>query len=136
VASETLAAPSDTASAEPDRRLRTIVACGGAGGLLSGLLGIGGGTVMVPLMVLLGRIRQRQAHAISLGAMIPIAVVALAVYGVAGEVNVAAAAALTAGSVFGARRGADFLARVPERTLKAVFGAFLILAALSLLLEA
>jgi uncharacterized membrane protein YfcA len=67
--------------------------------------------------------------------MIPIAVVAVAVYGLDGKVDVVAAAALTAGSVFGARRGADVLARIPERTLKAAFGAFLLLAALSLLLE-
>jgi uncharacterized protein len=119
----------------PDTGLRTVAVCGGVGGVMSGLLGIGGGTVMVPLMVLLGRIGQRQAHAISLGVMIPIAVVALVVYGVAGEVDVLAALALTAGSVFGARRGADVLARIPERALKAVFGAFLIFAAASLLLE-
>ncbi len=132
---ETLAAPSGTVPPERESQLRTIIACGGVGGLLSGLLGIGGGTVMVPLMVLLGRIGQRQAHAISLAAMIPIAVVALAVDGLDGKVDVVAAAALTAGSVFGARRGADVLARIPERTLKAAFGAFLLLAALSLLLE-
>jgi uncharacterized membrane protein YfcA len=120
---------------EPEVQFGTIAACGGGGGLLSGLLGIGGGTVMVPLIVLLARIGQRQAHAISLGAMIPIAIMALAIYGVAGKVDVAAAAALTAGSVFGARRGADVLARIPARTLKAAFGAFLLLAALSLLLE-
>ena len=125
-----------TAVAAPGTEVRTIAACGGVGGVLSGLLGIGGGTVMVPLMVLLGRISQRQAHAISLGAMIPIAVVALVVYGVAGKVDVLAALALAAGSVFGARHGADALARIPERALKAAFGAFLIFAALTLLLEA
>ena len=130
---ETLTAPSRPAPPEGSRL--TIVTCGGVGGLLSGLLGIGGGTAMVPLMVLLGRIGQRQAHAISLGAMIPIAVVAIAVYAFDGEVDVLAAAALTAGSVLGARRGADFLARIPERRLKAVFGVFLLVAALSLLLE-
>jgi uncharacterized protein len=132
---ETLAAVPDAGPPGPGIRFGTIATCGGVGGLLSGLLGIGGGTVMVPLMVLLAGIDQRPAHAISLGAMIPIATVALAVYGVAGEVDVAAAAALTAGSVFGARRGADVLARIPSRTLKAAFGAFLLLAALSLLLE-
>ena len=46
-----------------------------------------------------------------------------------------AAVALTAGSVFGARRGADVLTRIPERTLKAAFGAFLLVAAIALLLE-
>jgi uncharacterized membrane protein YfcA len=127
--------PAAARPAPPEGSRLTIVTCGGVGGLLSGLLGIGGGTAMVPLMVLLGRIGQRQAHAISLGAMIPIAVVAIAVYAFDGKVDVLAAAALTAGSVLGARRGADFLARIPERRLKAVFGAFLIVAALSLLLD-
>src|SRR5215203_6009785 len=68
---ETLAAVPDAAPPGPDIRFGTIATCGGVGGLLSGLLGIGGGTVMVPLMVLLARMDQRQAHAISLGAMIP-----------------------------------------------------------------
>jgi uncharacterized membrane protein YfcA len=111
----------------------TIGVSGGLGGLMSGLLGIGGGTVMVPLMVLIGGVGQRKAHAVSLGAVIPIAAVALVVYGAAGEVDIAAAAALTAGSVFGARRGADVLTRIPERRLKAVFGVFMLVAAAALL---
>jgi uncharacterized protein len=112
-----------------------ILVIGGFGGLFSGLLGIGGGTAMVPLMVLLGKIGQREAHAISLGAMIPIALTALIVYGAADEVDYLAGAALAAGAVVGARAGAGILARIPEHALKAVFGVFLIVAALLLIVE-
>ena len=50
-------------------RLGVIGICGG---LLSGLLGVGGGVIMVPLLVFWGRYAQRDAHAASLGAIIPI----------------------------------------------------------------
>lgn len=111
------------------------VVVGVVGGLFSGLLGIGGGTAMVPLLVLVQRVTQRDAHAISLAAMIPIAVGALLVYGVAGEVDPAAAAALAAGAIFGARLGAELLSRAPERPLKAAFGVVLLFAALMLVVE-
>jgi uncharacterized membrane protein YfcA len=105
------------------------------GGGLSGLLGIGGGTAMVPLLVLWTGRLQREAHAMSLAAIIPISASALAVYGGAGEVNVAAAAALTVGAIFGARVGARILAHAPERPLKAAFGCFLLIAAVSIVFE-
>ena len=109
-----------------------IVLIGLVGGFLSGLLGIGGGTVMVPLLVLLGGLTQRESHATSLAAMILIAAVAVIVYGGAGEVNVAAAGALLVGSLFGARIGANLLSRSSERGLKTAFGAFLLVAAVLL----
>src|SRR3954470_9576353 len=46
-----------------------LLAIGLGGGLLSGLLGVGGGIVMVPLLVLWAAYSQRDAHAISLGAI-------------------------------------------------------------------
>jgi uncharacterized membrane protein YfcA len=103
-----------------------LVAIGLVGGVLSGLLGVGGGIVMVPLLVLWARYGQRDAHAISLGAIIPISIAGIATYGVAGEVRVLPALALAAGSVGGARVGAMLLARIDERLLKTVFGAFLV----------
>ena len=103
-----------------------LVAIGVVGGLLSGLLGVGGGIVMVPLLVLWARYGQRDAHAASLGAIIPISIAGIATYGIAGEVKVGPAIALAAGSVFGARLGAGLLARLDERALKSIFGAFLV----------
>lgn len=111
-----------------------LAAIGVAGGLLSGLLGVGGGVVMVPLLVLLAGYDQRTAHAMSLGAIIPIGLASLATYGVAGEVHLAEAAALVAGSLIGARLGAGWLAKIDERALKAIFGAFLLGVAVLLVL--
>jgi hypothetical protein len=105
---------------------RELVAIGVVGGFLSGLLGVGGGIVMVPLLVLWARYGQRDAHAASLGAIIPISIAGIATYGVAGHVKVLPAAALIAGSVVGARVGAGLLVRLDERILKTVFGVFLV----------
>jgi uncharacterized membrane protein YfcA len=105
---------------------RELVVIGVLGGLLSGLLGVGGGIVMVPLLVFWARYGQRDAHAASLGAIIPISIAGIATYGVAGQVRLGPAAALAAGSIFGAQLGAGMLARLDERILRSVFGAFLL----------
>jgi uncharacterized membrane protein YfcA len=103
-----------------------LLAIGLGGGLLSGLLGVGGGIVMVPLLVFWAGYAQREAHALSLGAIIPISIAGIATYGLAGEVRWWDALALAAGSIAGARIGAGWLARIDERLLKVVFGLFLI----------
>jgi len=109
-----------------------LVAIGVFGGVLSGLLGVGGGVIMVPLLVLWARYGQRDAHAASLGAIIPISIAGALTYGVAGRVYWADAAALAVGAVVGARFGAGLLARIDERALKVVFGCFLILVAVTM----
>jgi hypothetical protein len=103
-----------------------LVAIGLLGGLLSGLLGVGGGVIMVPLLVLAAGYGQREAHALSLGAIIPISVAGGAAYWVAGEVHPLEAAALTVGAIAGARVGALALSRIDERLLKLVFGLFVL----------
>jgi hypothetical protein len=103
-----------------------LLAIGLGGGLLSGLLGVGGGIVMVPLLVFWAGYAQREAHATSLGAIIPISIAGIATYGVAGEVRYGTALALAAGSVVGAPIGARLLMRIDERSLKIVFGLFLV----------
>ena len=112
-----------------DRQLLTI---GVVGGVLSGLLGVGGGVIMVPLLVLWAGYGQRDAHALSLGAIIPISIAGILTYGIAGQVHWLDAAALAVGAVAGARLGAGMLARIDERTLKIVFGCFLIAVAVTM----
>jgi uncharacterized membrane protein YfcA len=106
-----------------------LAAIGLAGGLFSGLLGVGGGIVMVPLLVLWGGYGQRNAHAISLGAIIPISAAGVITFGAAGEIRVWEAVALAAGSIAGAQVGTTLLARIDEHQLKRAFGVFLLLVA-------
>jgi uncharacterized membrane protein YfcA len=97
--------------------------------VFSGLLGVGGGLVMVPLLVLRNGYGQRTAHAISLGAIIPISAAGAATYGIAGEVRLPEAIALAVGAIAGANLGALILSRASERTLKGAFGAFMLVVA-------
>jgi uncharacterized protein len=115
-------------------RLR-LGAIGLSGGFLSGLLGVGGGVIMVPLLVLWARYGQRDAHVASLGAIIPISAAGVLTFGVAGEVEVGYALALALGAIVGAQVGARALARARERTLKLAFGVLMLLVAVLLAVE-
>jgi uncharacterized protein len=91
------------------------------GGLLGGLLGVGGGFVMIPLLVLWAKVPQHKANGTSLLAIIPIAIVGALVYYFQGskpQVDLAFALLLIIGSVFGAYLGARAMSRIPEAQLK------------------
>ena len=107
-----------------------LLAIGLAGGVLSGLLGVGGGIVMVPLLVIWAGYAQRDAHAMSLGAIVPISIAGVLTYGIAGEVRLPEALALAVGAVAGARVGAGLLSRLGDRPLKLAFGSFLVAVAI------
>jgi len=89
----------------------------------------------VPLLVYWAGYAQRDAHAWSLGAIAPIAIVGLAAYGVAGEVQLGEAGALATGALVGARVGAGALAQSSERTLKLLFGMLLVATAIALVVR-
>ena len=106
-----------------------------AAGVLSGLLGVGGGVVMVPLLVAVIGLTQHEAHATSLAAIIPIAAVGALRFAADGTVDVGLAALLAAGSLVGAPLGARLMARIGAGSLGMLFGALMIAVALQLLLS-
>lgn len=91
------------------------------GGSFSGLFGLGGGIVMVPLLTSLGGLTQRRASAYSLAAILPAAIVGSIPYLTHRAVDLVAAGLLVVGSVAGAVVGARLLARVPEALLRWLF---------------
>ncbi len=72
----------------PSERALKLMAIGTAAGLFSGLFGVGGGTVIVPLLVLWLGYGEREATGTSLAAIVFIAAFAAAVQGVYGNVHV------------------------------------------------
>jgi uncharacterized membrane protein YfcA len=108
------------------RRTASLVAIGLTVGLLSGLMGVGGGIVMVPLLVLVAGFAQHRAHATSLAAIVPIAAVAATRFAIDGEVAYRTGVLLALGALAGAPVGARLLARLDEGTLKNAFGALMV----------
>lgn len=106
--------------------LGLLAAIGLVSGLAGGLLGIGGGGVMVPLLVAFAGVAQRNAHALSLGAVVPLALAAAIVYGAGDEVRLGTALALFAGGAVGAPLGAYLLSRANDRLARRAFGALLL----------
>lgn len=119
------------------RRSRGWAATAGlSGGVLSGLLGGGGGAVMVPLMTGPLGMRQHDAHGTSLVVITVTAAVAAVCYGVAGHFDGVLFAGLALGAMAGAMAGARLALRIPALRLRQLFGVFLLAVSLRLLLVA
>ena len=96
-------------------------------GILSGLLGVGGGVFMVPLMTGWFGFTQHAAQATSLAMIIPTALFSSVVYGLHGSVDLKFAAVLAAGSMMTAAQGARIMTHVPAARLKQIFGLMLVI---------
>jgi uncharacterized membrane protein YfcA len=99
-------------------------------GIVSGLLGIGGGIVMVPAFTLWIGMPLRRALGTSLLVIAVLVVPGTIVHAFLGHIDWAIFAALTIGVVPGARLGAHIALGVRERTLRTAVGAFLLVVAL------
>lgn len=124
------------AAAEPAVRPSwwILALVGAIGGVLSGAFGIGGGILMVPLLIWLAKMNQREASATSLLAIIPAAIAGSATYLLAGEVDLFAALFLAIGGVTGSLVGTRLLKRLPLGILRWGFIALLVLVGIRMLL--
>jgi uncharacterized membrane protein YfcA len=96
-------------------------------GVMSGMLGIGGGIILVPGLMLLFGFSQQEAQGTSLAALIPpIGIFAAMVYYQNGYVKIPVAGAVAVGFMFGALGGALLLPRVPIEWLRLAFGGLLL----------
>jgi uncharacterized membrane protein YfcA len=112
----------------------SALAVGLAAGMLSGLLGVGGGIVIVPLLATVVGLSQHRAHATSLAAIIPIAAVGAVAFAVEGNVDYGIGTLLAIGTLVGAPLGARVMARAGEGPLKLMFGFLMLVVATQLLL--
>jgi hypothetical protein len=90
-------------------------------GFVSGMMGVGGGGVMVPLMVVLGGIGQHMAQGTSLIAMIPASTSGASTHYKLGNVKMDVAWGLIIGSLVGAYFGAATASLLPDFHLKIAF---------------
>jgi len=100
-------------------------------GTLSGMFGIGGGTILIPGLVFLAGLSQHAAQGTTLAIMLlPIGLLAVIKYYQAGHVNFYITAFICVGFLIGGLIGANIAVGIPNLVLRKAFGIFLMVVAL------
>jgi uncharacterized protein len=117
------------------KRLARAAGLGIVAGFLSGLFGVGGGILIVPVLVLALAMDQRLAHGTSLAAVLPIAASGLVGFAVEDSVDWPVALALTSGAMLGALIGTHALHVLSTTVLARAFAVVLFASALRLVVD-
>lgn len=99
-------------------------------GLVNGIFGSGGGTLLVPYLVFLMGIEDHKAHATAISIILPLSLISSFVYFKYDVVDLALTLKVAIGSVLGALCGSCLLNRFSINALRKIFGVFMILAAI------
>jgi uncharacterized protein len=111
-----------------------LLVLGLAAGVLSSMVGIGGGVVIVPSLVFLFAVSQKMAQGTSLAMLLPpIGILAVMNYYKAGYVDLRIAGVLVAAFIAGSYFGSKLALNLDEAVLKRIFGIFLLLLAVKYL---
>lgn len=116
--------------------LLILLIIGLVAGLISGLVGIGGGIIIVPALVLILGFSQKMAQGTTLALLIPpIGIFAALTYYKQGHVNIYAAVLIIIGFVVGSFIGAKYLTHLSNITVTRIFAVFLIAIAIKMLIN-
>lgn len=113
-----------------------FIGIGIASGLLSGTLGVGAGIIMVPALVVFFASPQKDAQAISLAVMVPMALMGAWRYHQNPEIklDLKITGLIAAGALAGVVGGAYLAGILPAAALRKIFAVFLIIAAVRMLM--
>jgi uncharacterized membrane protein YfcA len=114
-------------------RTLQLAAIGTAAGAFSGLFGVGGGTIIVPLLVFWLAYGEREATGTSMAAIILIAAYAVILQATYGNVSPADAALVGVPAIGGVVAGTALQQRLPERAISLLFGVLLVVIAVELI---
>ena len=113
-------------------RLVRLAAIGTAAGVFSALFGVGGGTVIVPLLILWLGYGEREATGTSLAAIVLIALLGAIGHGAFGNVDLEKGLLIAAPAVAGVVAGTALQQRVSQRAVSGVFAVLLVASAAAL----
>ena len=116
-------------------RTLKLAVTGTAAGLLSGLLGVGGGIVMVPLLVLWLGYGEREATGTSLAAIVVIATIGTVAQGAYGNVSVVKGVLVGVPAVGGVLLGTWIQQRVATETIALLFAVLMVAVAVDLVVS-
>ena len=113
-----------------------IVVLGFGAGILTGIMGVGGGVVMVPMMVLLLGVSQHLAQGISMLVIIPTVMVAILKLRNSNLFEYRTALLLAAGSIVGSLLSSNMAQLIDGVILKRIFGVLVVYSSIRMILPA
>ena len=103
-------------------------------GFLSGLIGIGGGTIIVPVLVIIFGLSQKMAQGTTLALLVPpIGILAAWTYYKQGYVDFPIAGLICIGFIFGGLIGAKLATNISNQTLERIFGIALLIISIKMI---
>ncbi len=115
-------------------KIPRLLLIGAFTGFINGLIGIGGGTILVPAIVLLLGEKQHTAHGTSLAVILPTAIASSYIYHSNSNLDLLLAVKIATTGIFGGYLGAVLMEKIPALRLKQLFGAFMIIAGIGMVL--
>ena|SRR5689334_23402933 len=117
-------------------RILKLAVIGTLAGAFSGLFGVGGGTIIVPLLIFWFSFGERLATGTSLAAIVLISLLgAVAQGGIYGNVHLVTGLLLAIPAVLGVLAGTAIQQRIPQRAVSLLFAALLVAVALELIIK-
>jgi len=111
-----------------------IALIGFIAGLVNGIFGSGGGTILVPCLVFIMDIEDHKAHATAISIILPLSLISSLIYFKYDVVDLSLTLKVAIGSVLGALAGSCMLNRISVNALRKIFGIFMIIAAVRMVL--
>lgn len=110
-----------------------FVLLGVAAGVISGSLGLGSGTIVIPVLVLVCHYTQKPAQGMALAVMVPMALVGALRYRMNGiEMDWLVIALIICGAMVGTLAGTELATRLPGSVLRKAFAIFLVVVAVKM----
>jgi len=111
-----------------------LILIGVASGMLSGFVGVGGGLIIVPALVLFLEFSQKMAQGTSLAILLlPVGILAVMEYYKHGYIDIKIALIISAGFVVGGFFGSRIALVLPQDTIKKIFAIFMLIVAIKML---
>lgn len=116
-----------------DNNKYKLIAIGIVAGLVNGLFGSGGGTIIVPALVFLLNLKDYKAHATAIPIILPLSIISVIVYLLGKKIPFNVALLVVIGGIAGSYVGAKFLNKIPVKYLRKIFGTVIIYTAIRMI---
>ena len=97
-------------------------------GIVNGLFGSGGGTIVVPALVFILGLEDHKSHATAISIILPLTIVSTLIYFKNGIIDFKISLIIASGGIIGGYIGAKLLNKIPKNILRKIFGLFMIIA--------